>query len=177
MPKYEFTIVASGLDPQADDFEQTFIDAGCDDATVSYQQGHIIVDFAREANAAEEAIASAVEAVSATGAHVDRVEPDPLVSLSDIAARANLSRAAVSQYARGRRRGGGFPSPVARVTSDSPLWDWADVSVWLYRAQQLSRDDALMALVVTSANRIVAGGPDDFRARLAGAVRDEARAL
>jgi TATA-box binding protein (TBP) (component of TFIID and TFIIIB) len=50
-------------------------------ATIAFQKGHIIVDFAREADALEDAIATAVEAVTKAGAKVDRVEPDPLVSL------------------------------------------------------------------------------------------------
>ena len=44
MKMYEFSIIASGLDPQADDFEARFYNAGCDDATISFQKGHIIVD-------------------------------------------------------------------------------------------------------------------------------------
>ena len=47
---------------------------GCDDATVSFQGGDIIIDFAREAETMEQAIASAVECVKATGARVQRVE-------------------------------------------------------------------------------------------------------
>ena len=95
MTSYEFIVIASGLDPHAEDFESRFYEAGCDDATVSYQKGHIIVDFAREAECIDAAIASAVEAVKAVGAKIDRIEPDPLVSLSDIAARTGMSRAAM----------------------------------------------------------------------------------
>ena len=65
---FEFSVIASGLDPQADDFEARFFDAGCDDATIAFQKGHIIVDFAREAESIDAAIASAIECVKATGA-------------------------------------------------------------------------------------------------------------
>ena len=34
MKKFEFSIIASGLDPAAEDFEQRFYDAGCDDAPI-----------------------------------------------------------------------------------------------------------------------------------------------
>lgn len=91
MKTYEFSVIASGLDPQAEDFEARFYNAGCDDATISFQKGHIIVDFSREADSVAGAICSAVECVEKAGAHVDRIEPDPLVSLADIAARAGLS--------------------------------------------------------------------------------------
>jgi len=115
---YEFSIIASGLDPRTEDFETRFYDAGCDDATISFQKGHIIVDFSREADSIAAAITSALESVQKAGAHVDRVEPDPLVSLSDIATRTGLTRAAITQYSKGQR-GENFPSPIARVTSET----------------------------------------------------------
>lgn len=151
MTLHEFTIVASGLNPRAADFEQRFLDAGCDDATLSFQKGHIIVDFAREAETFEAAIESAIKDVDAAGARIDRVEPDPLVSLSEIAERAQLTRAAVSQYARGKRSTG-FPTPVARVTSDSPLWDWTDVAHWFVRRRMLPIEVAERAEVVKKMN-------------------------
>jgi hypothetical protein len=79
------------------DGKTRFYNAGCDDATISFQKGHIIVDFAREADSIDAAIVSAVECVTAAGAQVDRVEPDPFVNLSDIAARTGMTRAAMSQ--------------------------------------------------------------------------------
>src|SRR5258705_7261858 len=112
MKTYEFSIIASGLDPKAEDFESLFLNTGCDDATISFQKGHIIVDFAREAKSIDEAIVSAVKGVEAAGAQVDRVEPDPLVSLAEIAARTGMTRAAMTQYSKGQR-GKDFPPPVA----------------------------------------------------------------
>ena len=35
MKIFEFRIIASGLDPEAEDFADRFFDAGCDDATLS----------------------------------------------------------------------------------------------------------------------------------------------
>lgn len=154
MGTFEFSIIASGLDPAADDFEQRFYDAGCDDALVAFQKGHIIVDFAREAETIEDAIGSAIEAVLTAGAHVERVEPDPLVSLADIAARSGLTRAAVSLYFKGER-GKGFPAPVARVTGDSPLWDWSTVAQWLYAHQRLGVEHVVAAEAVKVANTAI----------------------
>jgi hypothetical protein len=151
---FEFSIIASGLDPSADDFETRFFDAGCDDATVSFQKGRIIVDFAREASSIAAAIISAIECVKAAGATVERIEPDPLVNLSDIAERTGFTRAAVSQYSTGSRREA-FPLPVARVTTTTPLWDWADVAVWFYRHNQLKREAAIEALAVKVANSAI----------------------
>ena len=68
MKVFEFSIVASGLDPTADDFESRLYEAGCDDATVSFQRGRIILDFARAAESADEAKSSASENVRSAGA-------------------------------------------------------------------------------------------------------------
>jgi hypothetical protein len=37
MKKYEFTIIASGLDADAANFEDRFFEAGCDDATIALE--------------------------------------------------------------------------------------------------------------------------------------------
>jgi hypothetical protein len=71
---HEFSIVASGIHPGIEDFATRFYDAGCDDATVSFQKGRIIIDFVREAKSIEAAIASAIDCVTAAGATVDWIE-------------------------------------------------------------------------------------------------------
>ncbi|MDP4024343.1 hypothetical protein Q8W71_17080 [Methylobacterium sp. NEAU 140] len=160
MDTFEFSVVATGLDPGAPDFEARFYEAGCDDATISFQKGHIIVDFAREAENIAVAIGSALAAVERAGASVERVEPDPLVSLADIAQRTGMSRAAMTQYAKGQRAEG-FPRPVAKVTSDSPLWDWASVSLWLAQRQKLGHAEVIRAAAVKQANAVIEAGSID----------------
>ncbi|NDW03079.1 hypothetical protein [Jiella pacifica] len=157
MKTFEFSVIASGLDPSADDYESRFYDHGCDDALVSFQKGHTIVDFAREAESISDAISSAVADVVRAGGTINRIEPDPLVSLSDIATRANMSRAVVTQYAKGNRRAA-FPAPVARVTTSSPLWEWASVACWLWKEDKLSKADAINAQAVKIANGLVQTG-------------------
>nr|WP_051686604.1 hypothetical protein [Ochrobactrum sp. UNC390CL2Tsu3S39] len=154
MKTFEFSIVATGLDPQADDFENRFYDAGCDDALVSFQKGHIIIDFAREAKDLIAAISSAQADVEKAGAKIVRVEPDPLVSLSDIAARSDCTRAAISLYAKGLR-GQDFPAPIARVTSESPLWNWTDVSKWMFLRGKIDQIVAIEAFVFEEANVVI----------------------
>lgn len=142
---FEFTIIASGPDPQADDFEDRFFEAGCDDATIVFTRGLIVLNFVRAAASLHDALASAVADVRAAGALVARIEPDSLVSLSDIAHRAGLTRQAISNYAAGKgKRATGFPRPVARVTTESPLWDWAEMAEWL-SAKGLLPDEKLVA--------------------------------
>ncbi len=151
MKSHSFTIIASGLDPNASNFEDRFFEAGCDDATISYQKGAIILEFDREAKNLTHALASAMRDVEAAGARVEHVEPDHYVNLTDIAVRAGVSRAAASMYAKGMR-GEAFPAPVARVTTDGALWDWVEVARWLYRHRRLSFDDVLRARIVRAAN-------------------------
>jgi predicted DNA-binding transcriptional regulator AlpA len=152
MPTHEFSIIAEGLDPTADDFERRFFEAGCDDATISFQRGVIILDFARSSETFEGAISSAIKQVEQAGAEIIRVEPEPLVSLSDIAQRAGMTRAAISLYASGQR-GTAFPSPVARFTSESPLWNWADVAEWLEKAGRIDQPEAEKAKILSRLNQ------------------------
>ncbi|MDC7785304.1 hypothetical protein PQJ75_26345 [Rhodoplanes sp. TEM] len=166
MATFEFCIVAAGLDPLADDFETRFLDAGCDDATVAFQKGRIVVDFSRDAPGIDTAVASAVADVVRAGATVVRIEPDPLVTLADMAARSGLTRAAVSHYFRGQR-GENFPPPVARVTSESPLWDWATVARWLFAQNRTDRATVVAAAVLKAANAAVAAGEQPLAETLA----------
>ncbi len=165
MKTHEFSIIASGLDPEAEDFESRFYDVGCDDATIAFQKGHIIADFAREAETLEDAIATAVEAVTKAGAKVNRIEPDPLVSLSDMANRAGVTRAAMTNYFKGKRAED-FPAPVARVTSESPLWEWATVARWMFKHQKLEREIAIAAEILRQANEAVGNGQVHIGPRL-----------
>lgn len=157
---YEFSVIASGLDPQADDFEDRFYGAGCDDATVAFQKGLIILDFGREAPSLDVAITSAIADVRRAGAHVDRIEPDPLVTLADIADRSGLTRAAVTLFAKGER-GTDFPSPVACVTTRSPLWEWPSVAAWLVQRGNLGGEAWAQAVAVSNANSALVLDPAD----------------
>lgn len=157
MTKHELTIIASGLNPEAENFEDCFFEAGCGDATISVQKGVIILEFSRKASSFLHALISAVQDVRSAGAQVERIEPDHLVSLSDIARRTGLSRAAISLYVKGERAGG-FPPPVARVVSDSPLWDWCDVARWMYRQHRLTLDVVVQAKAVREANIALVAG-------------------
>lgn len=170
MKTFEFSLIGSGADPSAEDFETRIYDSGCDDALVSFQKGHVIVDFARDARSLDEAIGSAVEAVRASGLTVERIEPDPLVSLSDIAARMQVTRSAVSNYAKGYR-GSGFPAPAFRVTSETPLWWWPAVATWLHDQEKIGREVVVEATIIEYANELLKAGGDAFQDRLRERVR------
>ena len=73
--------------------------------------------------------------------------------MSDIANRSGLSRAAISLYCKGERSEG-FPAPVVRVTSESPLWDWVDVSCWMLAHSRVTASDVVQARIVKEANLV-----------------------
>lgn len=150
MKVHEFTIIASGFHPDADDVAKIFFEAGCDDAVLAFQKGALILEFDREAAS----FSSAVENVLSTGARIERFEPDHLVSLSDIAKRTGLSRSAVTNYHKGERQEG-FPRPVARVTSESPLWDWYDVATWMHGRGLVDREEVIWARIVKEGNQVL----------------------
>ena len=151
MKKFEFAIIASGLDPEAEEFEDLFYEAGCADATLAYQKGMIIVEFNRKAVSFSQAVISACENVLATGSKIERIEPDHLVSVSEIAERCSLTKQAISLYAEAKR-GTGFPHPAARVTSRYPLYDWSEVAEWLHANQKLGLEEVVQARIVKEAN-------------------------
>lgn len=154
MRSYEFTFVASGVDPEDAELEDRFFEAGCDDATLAFMKGLLTVNFSREADTYIHAVVSAYHDVLRAGGRVERFEPDFLVSASEIAERSALTRQAVSNYAKGIR-GEGFPAPVARIMSESPLWDWVDVSGWLFRKNLIGREAVVDARISRAMNWFV----------------------
>jgi len=149
MSCHEFTIVATGLSLDNDEWEEAFYEAGCDDATVALQRGAFILCFDREAETFEEAVKSGCADVKSAGASILRIEPDPLVSSSDIADRTGITRQAVSLYTTGGR-GENFPLPVACASGQRPLWNWAEVASWLAAKGKLSADLVEQAVFIQS---------------------------
>jgi len=173
MKVHEFTIIASGVHPETDDIANIFFEAGCDDAALSFQKGVLIIEFDREAPSFSAAVISAFDDVVKTGAKVERFEPDHLVSLADIAKRTGLSRSAITNYHKGERAAH-FPTPVARVTSDSPLWDWCEVATWLHGREKIGREEVVRARIVKEANLVIESHglePDHFVDRMSERIR------
>jgi hypothetical protein len=112
---------------------------------------------------------------SITFAPPDRVEPDHLVNLSDIAARTELTRAAISNYAKGIVA---RISPLrARVTSDTPLWDWSEVANWLVANKKLPIETAVIAGVVKEANEAIEDDETNIGERLKKRAHDDEASL
>lgn len=104
-----------------------------DDATVIMRSGVLVADFSRPALNLPAALLSAVMNLQAVRLQIKHFEPDSVVTAAEIAERAHLKKASVSQYVHQQRLAAGtpFPEPVARVTTSSPVWDWVEVAGWL----------------------------------------------
>jgi hypothetical protein len=153
---FEFSVIVEGFDLVSGDVEDRLYKAGCDDALMGVVKGVVVLDFSRVASSLRQALDSAMRDVRKAGGRVVRVEPDSYVSLSDIAARAGLTRQAVSLLVQGKRGPGAFPPPAMRVTTDSPLWDWAEVAHWLAGHGKLKdRREVERATVIRRANAIL----------------------
>lgn len=131
MTEYNFTLV---LGPHAGLEDGTAIELlgelGVIDATISRTDGNWTAEFDREAGSFPEALTSAVRAVRAAGLTVRRVEPDDLVTMSELADRLGRSIESIRLLTSGRRGDGSFPGPVVRTTSRGHLWSWAQVARW-----------------------------------------------
>jgi len=128
MNEHNFTLILNGdVDAHLDEL----FEAGCDDATFGEVEGVAYAEFDRQAKTFAEALASAVRDIqSVQGIRVVRIEPDDLVTASEIAERLGRTRESVRLLASGRRGGGTFPAPASHLRARGRLWRWADVLGW-----------------------------------------------
>ena len=135
MSGYEFQVFCQGVAMKDDSFLDQLHEAGCSDATVFFKDGFVCLDFSREAENAESAILSAIKDIrhSGIGAIVERVEPDDLASLSEIARRVCVTRASLQKYARGASKvGKDFPRPVANISeARKEIYSAVEVMEWM----------------------------------------------
>lgn len=150
---FSFTLILAGRSELTQDVEDAFFEAGCDDALLGVRDGVLFLDFEREASAFPEAVVSAITDVQKAdvGAWVARVEPDDLVTASEIARRVHRSRESIRQLAQGERGPGTFPPPIANVTKKSRIWRWAEVCHWFSANYDERDDEALEAASVIAA--------------------------
>lgn len=146
MKIYEFTLILEGVDDHTPGLEDSFYEAGCDDALINFRNRTVYLDFNRQALSLKEAILSAIQQVESTAlkAKVISVAPENLVSESDIAKRLNLKRQAVSLWIKGlRRKNLPFPHPVMKLSDISPLWYWHEIVGWLFKNNILKEKEML----------------------------------
>jgi hypothetical protein len=165
---------ASELTPELAD---ALYEAGCDDALIGSRDGLLFADFDREASSQAEAVTSAIEQIESAsiGLTVIRVEPDELVSASEIADRVGLSRETIRLYALGQRGPGHFPPPVARLRGRSPLYRWTDVVPWLARHGGAAAPSAGEALETATSIALINAALDLRRLKRQAASRSAQR--
>lgn len=151
MDEYQFTLVIEG-DLEVEAVVDALFEAGCDDATLGSVDGVGYADFVRAGNSFGEAVRSAIRQVeSVPGLKVTRVEPDDLVTMSEIAERLGRTRESVRLLISGARGPGGFPPPVSHLKSRSRFWRWSDVAAWASRSGS-GPMDSRQALLVAAIN-------------------------
>lgn len=152
---YQFSLILDGVDDRTPGLEDALFEAGCDDALINYKSGTVYLDFDRAGDNLEEVILSAIKNIEASniGAKIVSVAPEHLVSLSDIAERASMTRQAISLFVQGERGSGNFPKPVLKIVNKSPLWRWSTVANWLYQQGRI-RDHHVVdyAIIVEDIN-------------------------
>jgi hypothetical protein len=162
MKTYTFTLILGGS-PRIDEaVARQLFDAGCDDALPGVRHGVSLVDFDREANSFRDAVTSAIADVRRANSQlrVSRIEPDDLVSMSEMARRSERTRENIGQMAIGARGPGDFPLPVRAVATKSPLWSWAQAARWLAAHEKLDQEVAEQARELVSLNTEL-GGPSE----------------
>jgi len=129
---HNFVLVLSGVSEPDDQLEDALYGAGCSDAILAFRNGVAYLAFDREAETLKSAVLSAVRDVERANhqVRVSHVEPDDLVSASEIARRLECTREYVRLLAQGERCGGDFPVPLSGVAGTTFLWSWADVVQW-----------------------------------------------
>lgn len=128
--EYEFTLKYRLADDQAPEtLVERLYAAGCDDAVVGVgQPGRLALAFAREADNAQAALQSALDAVREVLPQAQLIEASPdLVGLTDVAQRMGVTRQNMRKLMLTHYRS--FPAPVH--DGGTALWHLADVLAWM----------------------------------------------
>ena len=153
MNEYQFTLVTrADLDDEA--VVDALFEAGCDDATLGSVDGVGYADFVRAGDSFGEAVRSAIQQLeTVAGLKVIRLEPDDLVTMSEIAERMGRTRESVRLLISGARGPGGFPAPESHLKSRSRFWRWSDVASWASRTGSgaLESRQALLVAAINAA--------------------------
>lgn len=170
MNEYTFTLI---LDRDPEDLLDALFEAGCDDALFGDVDGTHYAEFTREADTLASAVASAISNIqSVDDLHVLRVEPDDLVTLSEIAHRLDRTREGIRLIAAGQRGDGDFPTPISHTRERNRLWRWTDVIAWAAAHGHVEDADLEGARVIAAVNAAL-----ELNARLPQLPEDERNAV
>jgi hypothetical protein len=144
MTAHQFTLIVEGPDLQDEASVDALFEAGCDDATIGLVGRVQYLDFDREAESFADAVFAATSAVESaiTGVRVVHLEPDDLVTISEIADRTGRTRESVRLLVSGERGPGEFPSPATHFRSRQRMWRWQEVAAWFAQTLGAATRDA-----------------------------------
>ncbi|MGH8923613.1 MAG: hypothetical protein ACRDWA_03065 [Acidimicrobiia bacterium] len=136
MPVYEFTLIVEGPDLQEEGPLDALFDAGFDDATIGRVGTIQFLEFDREAESFAEAVLSTTVSLESAipGVRVGHLEPDDLLTISEISDRVGRTRESVRLLISGERGPGGFPAPATHFRSRQRMWRWQEVAIWFAEA-------------------------------------------
>src|SRR5260370_38282769 len=155
---YTFPLLLHGADPLTKDNMSALKRADCNDALFGRRGTVSYANFDREAASFGEAVLSAMRDVerAVPGLKVTRVEPEELVSASQIAVRTKRTRESIRLLIEGKRGPGNFPAPAVWLSSSRKLWRWTDVAYWFTISLQNPGSDVQAAAFVASVNAALA---------------------
>jgi hypothetical protein len=157
MKTYNFTLVLSGKNEPSEDLENIIFSRECDDATLSFRNCIPYLDFDREANSFTSAVISAIQQVeeSNSGLKVERIEPDDLVTIAEIARRIDKTREYIRLLSEQKRGNGDFPLPIAGMSQKSLLWSWQQVSQWCFSHNLIDAEAVTIAQNIADLNYVL----------------------
>lgn len=150
MKSYNFAIFLAPFERPAAQVEGALSEAGCTDATLRVHGTTPVLEFDRFAVTLEAAIVSALRDAVDAGTRPIRIEPDDLVSASEISRRAGVTREAVRLWIEGHRCDS-FPGSRA-MFGRSKVWSWLEVSRWLAASDKLPDTVVQAAAVIAGFN-------------------------
>ena len=156
MNNYEFTLVLANIHDFDEQLVNRIFEVGCDDASLLTRNGVVYLDFDREAASFSEAVWSAirqVESIAQPKIRVDSIQPDDLVTVSEIARRIQKSREYVRLLINGERGTGNFPLPISGMSQKSMIWSWLRVSQWLFKHDLVSEEQVAIAQEIADINQ------------------------
>jgi len=186
---HRFTLQLEGLDDITDQQLSALFAAGCDDGTFGKHNGTWLAEFDRTAKRFDEAVGTAIRQIETAVSELRVVrlvdEHDDLVTASEIARRAELSREAIRLLANGKRGSNTFPRPRAVLGKAQRLWYWPDVAKWFTRERhtrirtELDEHAAFVRALnaALELRRLSSEVPRRERATVAGVLKEAENAL
>lgn len=139
--------------------ERIYESRSLDDAMLGGPDANGVFDleFDRPGKSFPRVVLKAITAVQEVlpEAELLRVEPDDLVTIAAIAARAGRSHESVRLLSQGRRGPGGFPAPAGRIDEKTQVWRWSEVAQWFEEEMGMEIADAPEAAFLAALNDVL----------------------